>query len=165
LSSESKPREAASAKEMRLTIKVSPNAGRVILVALLSATAATAQEFGSVDEGRRFAHEACAQCHGVEKKEYSTNPQAPAFGDIANIPGMTSTALNIALTAPYFHSGQTWDLRQAVAVMGASQLGIQLTSDDVDKITAFLDSLTGDQPKVTYPVLPPSVGTTPRPQP
>ena len=75
------------------------------------------------------------------------------------------TLRNIALTAPYFHSGQTWDLRQAVAVMGASQLGIQLTSDDVDKITAFLDSLTGDQPKVTYPVLPPSVGATPRPQP
>ena len=97
LSNESKPREAALAKEMRLTIKVSSNARRVILVALLSATAATAQEFGSVDEGRRFAHEACAQCHGVEKKEYSTNPQAPAFGDIANIPGMTSTALTVAL--------------------------------------------------------------------
>ena len=75
------------------------------------------------------------------------------------------TLRNIALTAPYFHSGQTWDLRQAVAVMGASQLGIQLTSDDVDKITAFLDSLTGEQPKVIYPLLPPSVGATPRPQP
>ena len=61
------------------------------------------------------------------------------------------TLRNIALTAPYFHTGQAWDLRQAVAVMGASQLGTQLTSDDVDKITAFLDSLTGEQPKVTYP--------------
>ena len=75
------------------------------------------------------------------------------------------TLRNIALTAPYFHSGQTWDLRQAVAVMGANQLGIQLTADDVDKITAFLDGLTGEQPKVIYPVLPPSVGATPRPQP
>ena len=75
------------------------------------------------------------------------------------------TLRNIVLTAPYFHSGQAWDLRQAVAVMGASQLGIQLSTDDVDKITAFLDSLTGEQPKVTYPVLPPSVGATPRPQP
>jgi hypothetical protein len=56
-------------------------------------------------------------------------------------------------------------LQQAVAVMGASQLGVQLSTDDVDKITAFLDSLTGEQPKVTYPVLPPSVGATPRPQP
>jgi cytochrome c peroxidase len=75
------------------------------------------------------------------------------------------TLRNIALTAPYFHTGQAWDLRQAVAVMGASQLGTQLTGDDVDKITAFLDSLTGEPPKVTYPILPPSVASTPRPQP
>jgi cytochrome c peroxidase len=75
------------------------------------------------------------------------------------------TLRNIALTAPYFHSGQTWDLRQAVAVMGASQLGIQLSSDDVDKITAFLHGLTGEQPEVTYPVLPPGVSATPRPEP
>jgi cytochrome c peroxidase len=58
-----------------------------------------------------------------------------------------------------------WDLEQAVAIMGTSQLGTQLSSDDVSKITAFLDSLTGDQPKVTYPVLPPSIGLTPQPQP
>ncbi len=75
------------------------------------------------------------------------------------------TLRNIALTAPYFHAGQGWDLRQAVAVMGTSQLGVQLTADEVDKITAFLDSLTGDQPKVVYPLLPPSVAATPRPQP
>lgn len=72
---------------------------------------------------------------------------------------------NIALTAPYFHTGKAWDLRQAVAVMGATQLGIQLTDDDVDKITAFLDSLTGEQPKVTYPILPPIGPGTPRPVP
>ena len=75
------------------------------------------------------------------------------------------TLRNVALTAPYFHSGQAWDLRQAVAVMGASQLGIHLISEDVDKITAFLDGLTGEQPKVIYPVLPPNVGATPRPEP
>lgn len=75
------------------------------------------------------------------------------------------TLRNIALTAPYFHTGQVWDLRQAVAVMGTSQLGAHLTDDEVDRITAFLDSLTGEQPKVTYPILPPSVGTTPQPQP
>jgi cytochrome c peroxidase len=75
------------------------------------------------------------------------------------------TLRNIALTAPYFHTGQSWDLRQSVAVMGASQLGIQLTDDDVNNITAFLGSLTGEQPKVTYPILPPSVASTPRPEP
>lgn len=75
------------------------------------------------------------------------------------------TLRNIALTAPYFHTGQAWDLRQAVAVMGASQLGIKLTDDEIGNITAFLDSLTGEQPTVIYPALPPSVATTPRPQP
>ncbi len=75
------------------------------------------------------------------------------------------TLRNIALTPPYFHSGRSWDLRQAVAVMGSSQLGIQLTDDQVDKITTFLHSLTGDQPQVVYPILPPSVAATPRPQP
>jgi cytochrome c peroxidase len=52
-----------------------------------------------------------------------------------------------------------------VAVIGASQLGIQLTDDEVDKVTAFLNSLTGEQPQVTYPILPPSVATTPQPRP
>ncbi len=75
------------------------------------------------------------------------------------------TLRNIALTAPYFHTGQVWDLRQAVAVMGTSQLGIHLAADDVDKITAFLASLTGEQPKITYPILPPSTAKTPPPQP
>jgi cytochrome c peroxidase len=75
------------------------------------------------------------------------------------------TLRNIALTAPYFHTGRAWDLRQAVAVMGTSQLGAQLSDDEVDKITAFLESLTGDQPKVSYPILPPSGAVTPLPQP
>jgi cytochrome c peroxidase len=75
------------------------------------------------------------------------------------------TLRNITLTAPYFHTGQAWDLRQAVAVMGASQLGITLSDDEVGKITAFLDSLTGEQPRVTYPILPPSGASTPRPEP
>lgn len=72
---------------------------------------------------------------------------------------------NVALTPPYFHSGKVWDLRQAVAVMGSSQLGAQLTDAEIDSITAFLGSLSGDQPQVTLPILPPSVATTPRPKP
>ncbi len=72
---------------------------------------------------------------------------------------------NIALTAPYFHTGRAWDLRQAVGVMGSSQLGTRLTAEEIDKIVAFLESLTGEQPKIVYPLLPPGVTSTPRPQP
>jgi cytochrome c peroxidase len=75
------------------------------------------------------------------------------------------TLRNIALTPPYFHTGKSWDLRQAVAVMGTSQLGIELQETEVDRVTAFLHALTGDQPQVVYPVLPPSVASTPRPHP
>jgi cytochrome c peroxidase len=75
------------------------------------------------------------------------------------------TLRNIVLTAPYFHTGRSWDLRQAVAVMGTSQLGTELTSQEIDNVVAFLDGLTGDQPKMEYPILPPAVAATPRPQP
>ena len=71
---------------------------------------------------------------------------------------------NIELTPPYFHTGKAWDLRQAVAVMGTSQLGQHLTDDEISKVTAFLKSLTGEQPQVTYPILPPSTVATPTPQ-
>lgn len=72
---------------------------------------------------------------------------------------------NIALTAPYFHSGHAWDLKQAVAVMGLAQLGEQLNDAEIAQVTAFLTSLTGTQPEVLFPILPPSVANTPRPQP
>jgi cytochrome c peroxidase len=75
------------------------------------------------------------------------------------------TLRNVELTAPYFHSGHAWDLNQAVAVMGESQLGQKLSDSEIDKVSEFLKSLTGRQPEVTLPVLPPSVAATPRPQP
>ncbi|CAO3417731.1 cytochrome-c peroxidase [Azospirillum doebereinerae] len=73
------------------------------------------------------------------------------------------TLRNVALTAPYFHSGKVWDLRQAVAVMGSSQLGAKLSETEIDQITAFLHALTGQQPRVDYPILPASLSTTPQP--
>ena len=72
---------------------------------------------------------------------------------------------NIELTAPYFHSGQVWDLEQAVAIMGVAQLGQELSQEQVTQITAFLRTLTGEQPRVQYPVLPKGTDATPRPVP
>ncbi len=70
---------------------------------------------------------------------------------------------NIALTAPYFHTGEVWDLEEAVTIMGSSQLGQELNQEEVRDITAFLHTLTGEQPKVEYPILPPSTKDTPLP--
>ena len=71
---------------------------------------------------------------------------------------------NVALRAPYFHSGQVWSLKQAVAIMGTSQLGQNLTDQEEDAIVAFLDTLTGEQPKVELPILPPRTDATPLPK-
>jgi Cytochrome c peroxidase len=70
---------------------------------------------------------------------------------------------NIAITAPYFHSGKVWDLKQAVGIMGNSQLGENLDDGEVEQITAFLTSLTGTMPAVTIPILPAETDLTPRP--
>lgn len=71
---------------------------------------------------------------------------------------------NVELTAPYFHSGQVWDLEQAVAIMGTAQLGRELKQDETAAIAAFLRSLSGRQPKVEYPLLPKSTAKTPHPE-
>ncbi len=71
---------------------------------------------------------------------------------------------NIALTAPYFHSGAVWSLEEAVAVMGVSQLGAELSDTDVADITAFLHTLTGEIPEVEHPVLPTRSNATPLPE-
>ncbi|WP_444455663.1 cytochrome-c peroxidase [Rhodobacter capsulatus] len=70
---------------------------------------------------------------------------------------------NIALTAPYFHSGKVWDLKEAVSVMANSQLGAKLDDKQVEQITAFLGTLTGEQPEVVHPILPARTAETPKP--
>lgn len=70
---------------------------------------------------------------------------------------------NVAITPPYFHSGQVWKLQDAVKIMGDSQLGATLSDDEAEKIHAFLHSLTAPMPKIEYPQLPERQDTTPRP--
>lgn len=73
------------------------------------------------------------------------------------------TLRNIALTAPYFHTGSEQDLAKAVNVMAKAQLGVVLTPDETGKLVAFLKSLTGDQPKIVIPHLPASDANSPLP--
>ena len=68
---------------------------------------------------------------------------------------------NVELTYPYFHDGEAQTLEKAVEVMGDIQLGRRYTKEETAQITAFLKTLTGEQPKITYPVLPPSSAATP----
>lgn len=75
------------------------------------------------------------------------------------------TLRNIELTYPYFHDGAVWTLEEAVEIMADIQLGRQLKKNETDAIVAFLRTLTGDQPQLTMPILPPSNNNTPRPIP
>lgn len=70
---------------------------------------------------------------------------------------------NVAVTAPYFHSGKVWDLKVAVEIMAESQLGEALSDEEATQMVAFLDSLTGTLPEVALPVLPAETAGTPRP--
>lgn len=139
---------------------------------------------GREKEGLRlFMSKGCASCHGgvnmggtgyfpfglVEKpKEEITAGDTGRFkitGAAADQYVFKSPSLrNIELTAPYFHSGKIWCLKEAVAVMGSAQLGISLMQDDVEKIADFLKTTTGDQPRVEYPILPVPTKETPVPR-
>src|SRR5690606_35925098 len=72
---------------------------------------------------------------------------------------------NIELTYPYFHDGEAATLEQAVETMGRIQLNREFNKDEISKIVAFLKTLTGNQPDIKLPILPPSNNDTPRPQP
>lgn len=73
------------------------------------------------------------------------------------------TLRNIALTAPYFHTGSEQDLAKVVDVMARVQLGQTLTKQETDQIVAFLGALTGDQPSIVMPQLPASDANSPLP--
>lgn len=73
------------------------------------------------------------------------------------------TLRNVELTYPYFHDGSVWTLEEAVDIMADIQLGVKLTKEENRQIVAFLKTLTGDQPDIRLPALPPSTARTPKP--
>jgi cytochrome c peroxidase len=50
---------------------------------------------------------------------------------------------NVAVTAPYFHDGSAASLAKAVETMARSQLGRELSGEEIDLIVRFLGTLTG----------------------
>lgn len=69
---------------------------------VIIATTASAADVGSAAQGLRIARDQCAECHLIgREKGHSTNAKAPAFVRLANIPGMTATALRVALNTSH----------------------------------------------------------------
>lgn len=51
---------------------------------------------------------------------------------------------NVALTPPYLHDGSARNLGDVVKIMARYQLGDQISPDQLNRIIAFLNTLTGD---------------------
>ena len=133
---------------------------------------------------RLFIDKGCAACHGgvniggngyfpfgvaqkpgVEIMPVADKGRSKVTNDVADDFVFRSAPLrNVALRAPYFHTGSVWTLEEAVDLMAKDQLGENLSEPDVKAIVAFLGTLNGDQPKAVYPVLPPRTKDTPLPQ-
>lgn len=55
---------------------------------------------------------------------------------------------NVANTAPYFHDGKTHSLKEAIKIMGESQLGKTFDENTTDDLYAFLTALSGQHPAI-----------------
>lgn len=127
---------------------------------------------------RKFIDSGCAGCHdgpglgggGFQKfgitadyptvtgsKEHDQGrfdiTHDPKDIDVFKVPPLR----NVAMTAPYFHDGSVATLREAVRAMARLELGLTLSEEDTEDISAFLESLTGSLPKNfrEAPILPP----------
>jgi cytochrome c peroxidase len=73
------------------------------------------------------------------------------------------TLRNITQTAPYFHNGMIWNLKDAIKEMGRIQLGTKLSDKQVNSIADFFTALDGKKPSFALPMLPASTAATPKP--
>ena len=73
------------------------------------------------------------------------------------------TLRNILETAPYFHNGATYDIKEAIAIMGETQLGKKLSKKQIESIATFFEALQGRKPKIEFPMLPRETAATPKP--
>ncbi|KQI39128.1 cytochrome C biogenesis protein CcsA [Campylobacter jejuni CVM 41914] len=121
-----------------------------------------------------FLDKGCVACHNgvnlggnMQAFEVAGKYKFANLGDFkgdANGMVKTPTLRNVAETAPYFHNGAIWNLKDAIKEMGSVQLGIKISDKEAKSIETFLKSLTGTKPAIVYPQLPISTEKTPKPE-
>ncbi len=110
---------------------------------------------------KAFIDIGCASCHdspifggnGFKKMgRYSMYANGTDYGrfevtavDSDKFVFKTSPLRNIALTHPYFHDGSANTLAAAVTQMASLQLGVTLTTDQLNAMLLFLDALSDKQ--------------------
>lgn len=120
-----------------------------------------------------FIDKGCTTCHtgialGGSMQPFGITAKYK-FADVGDFKGdknkmvKAPTLRNVTETAPYFHNGAIWNLADAVKEMGRIQLGLEISDDEAAKIVTFLGALEGKKPEITYPQLPKSTATTPKP--
>ncbi len=67
-----------------------------------------------------------------------TNRQMDAY--VFKVPSLR----NIAVTAPYLHDGSAETIEEVISIMGKTQLGRTLTTNEIHLIKSFLYTLTGE---------------------
>lgn len=120
-----------------------------------------------------FIDKGCASCHNGIALGGTMQPFQVAgkykFAQIGDFKGdqngmvKTPTLRNISETAPYFHNGAIWTLKDAIKEMGSTQLGISISDAESTKIETFLKALKGRKPVIIYPELPESSEKTLKP--
>lgn len=120
-----------------------------------------------------FIQKGCVSCHtgvalGGEMNAFNVTAtyKYQNVGDFkgdANGMVKVPTLRNITQTAPYFHNGQFWDLKDAIKEMGRVQLGIKITDKEAASIETFFGALEGRKPTIVLPMLPASTKDTPKP--
>jgi len=120
---------------------------------------------------RTFIDKGCVSCHsGINLGGDMSN--FPLIGEYKYASGdfkgdkngmiKVPTLRNIDQTAPYFHNGAVWNLREAIEIMAETQLGTKLSKRETSNIEAFLKSTNGNL-KVELPILPVSTNKTEKP--
>jgi mono/diheme cytochrome c family protein len=103
--------------------------GLLLALALLSTSGLHAQDLGNAQAGLSVARQVCAPCHAVLAGETnSPNRLAPSFERIARVPGMTVTALTVALQTSH-----------------ATMPNIMLAPDELRDLSTYIVSL-GNRP-------------------
>jgi len=96
---------------------------------------------------RLFKSYGCIACHqGVNvgsnlfERQGVFRPLVATGPKLVRVPSLR----NVAVTAPYFHDGSAATLEQAVRRMAWAQLDRTLTDEQIARIVAFLQTLTGN---------------------
>ncbi len=98
------------------------------------------QELQGYDLFKRFG---CVACHNGTAVGGHIYYQYGYFSKKRKIEVKCPSLRNVAKTYPYFHDGSVQSLQEAIRLMAKVQLGRDISNEDIEKIVAFLKTLTG----------------------